>query len=187
MHIIKQSSKMKRYTQLIVVSGIASSLGGFAHAHAHEAHNQMLQMNQASQQQMVVMETSKADHHKHEQSKLAYSSDVQDAEHSHHNEHGGQIYQSTSLENAWAVDEDGNSSVSTELKTWVGTDENKIFIKLHLDKDEAQDAVIDGKVLYSRMISDFWDAQLGIRYGNENIALTDDAKVTEEKLDGVLG
>ena len=64
MHIIKQSSKMKQYTQLIVVSGIASSLGGFAHA--HEAHNQMLQMNQASQQQTVVMETSKADHQKHE-------------------------------------------------------------------------------------------------------------------------
>lgn len=134
MHIIKQSSKMKRYTQLIVVSGIASSLGGFAHA--HEAHNQMLQMNQALQQQTVVMETSKTDHHKHEQSKLAYSSDVQDAEHSHHNEHGGQIYQSTSLENAWAVDEDGKGSVSTELKTWVGTDENKIFIKAHVEKAE---------------------------------------------------
>ena len=70
MHIIKQSSKMKRYTQLIVVSGIASSLGGFAHA--HEAHNQMLQMNQASQQQMVVMETSKIDHQTHEQSKLVW-------------------------------------------------------------------------------------------------------------------
>ena len=162
MHIIKQSSKMKRYTQLIVVSGIASTLGGFVHA--HEAHNQMLQMNQASQQQMVVMETSKADHQKHEQSKLAYSSDVQDAEHSHHNEHGGQIYQSTSLENAWAVDEDGNSSVSTELKTWVGTDENKIFIKAHVEKVESEKAETEAMTLYSRNIADFWDIQAGVRY-----------------------
>lgn len=153
---------MKRYTQLIVVSGIASSLGGFAHA--HEAHNQMLQMNQASQQQMVVMETSKADHQKHEQSKLAYSSDVQDAEHSHHNEHGGQIYQSTSLENAWTVDEDGNGSVSTELKTWVGTDENKIFIKAHVEKAESEKAETEVMTLYSRNIADFWDIQAGVRY-----------------------
>ena len=141
-----------------------------------------------SAQIQPVASSGISDHAMH---KMLTASPQSDSEalphHDHAQEHGAQIYAATTVENKWLVDQQGNATLKSKLETRIGTDENKIFIKLHLDKDEAQDAEFDGKVLYSRMISDFWDAQLGIRYGNENIALTDDAKVTEEKLDGVLG
>ena len=153
---------------------------------ADEGH--VMVMPSAQTELQPVASSSISDHVMH---KMLTASPQSDSEalphHDHAQEHGAQIYAATTVENKWLVDQQGNATLKSKLETRIGTDENKIFIKLHLDKDEAQDAEFDGKVLYSRMISDFWDAQLGIRYGNENIVLTDDVKATEEKLDGVLG
>jgi hypothetical protein len=45
MHITKQSSKMKRYTQLLAMGSVVSSLSAFAYA--HEGHDQMMQMDRS--------------------------------------------------------------------------------------------------------------------------------------------
>ncbi|WP_180044477.1 copper resistance protein B, partial [Acinetobacter sp. YH16039] len=49
------------------------------------------------------------------------------------------------------------------------------------------DAHYDAKLLYSRMISDFWDAQIGARYRSEKVELDDHRKDTEENVDAVIG
>ena len=145
---------------------------------AHEGHEMV----------MPSAPTPPADHAMHKMLTASPQSDLEaSSHHEHAKEHGAQIYAVTTMENKWLVDQQGTGALKSKLETRIGTDEHKIFIKLHLDKDEAQETELDGKVLYSRMISDFWDAQLGVRYANEKITVAHGAKDTEEKLDGVLG
>jgi len=84
--------------------------------------------------------------------------------HDHSKEHGAQIYAVTTVDNKWLLNEDGDGGLKSEFETRIGTDENKLFIKVHADKQESHKAEYDTKVLYSRMISDFWDVQAGARY-----------------------
>lgn len=107
--------------------------------------------------------------------------------HDHRTEHGAQVYAVTTLDNKWLVNEDGEGTLKSEFETRIGTDENKIFIKAHIDKHESHDAEYDVKALYSRMISDFWDVQIGARYRVEKVELDQHRKDTEEKVDGVIG
>ncbi len=82
----------------------------------------------------------------------------------HRKEHGGQIYQSTEIDNRWLSNSDGEGLLKSELESRIGTDENKLFLKLHADKAESAKADYAAQALYSRMISDFWDVQAGVRY-----------------------
>ncbi|ESK56255.1 copper resistance protein B [Acinetobacter tjernbergiae] len=162
MHITKQASTMKRYTQLLAMGGMISSLSVFASA--HEGHDQMMQMDQSVQQNILMETSSPVDHSGHQPETKQVPSDIQHDAHDHHSEHGGQIYQATTIKNAWVVDDDGRGSASTELKTWVGSDENKIFIKAHVEKAESEQTQTEAMLLYSRHIADFWDVQAGVRY-----------------------
>jgi len=107
--------------------------------------------------------------------------------HDHRKEHGAQIYAMATFDNKWLLNDKGQGSLKSELETRIGTDENKVFIKINTDKHESQDADFEAKVLYSRMISDFWDAQIGTRYRSEKVQLDSHRKDTEEKIDGVIG
>lgn len=84
--------------------------------------------------------------------------------HDHLREHGGQVYQATKIDTGWTQNEEGEGSFSSELETWVGTDENKLFIKAHVEKAESEDANYGGSVLYSRNVADYWDVQAGVNY-----------------------
>ncbi|RZA06312.1 MAG: copper resistance protein B [Moraxellaceae bacterium] len=107
--------------------------------------------------------------------------------HDHRKEHGAQVYAVTTVDSKWLVNEDGNGALESEIETRIGTDENKIFIKGHMNKQESYDNEYDFKLLYSRMISDFWDAQFGTRYQIEKVEHSQDSTDTEEKLDVVIG
>lgn len=107
--------------------------------------------------------------------------------HDHRKEHGAQIYAISTVDTKWLVNEDGEGALESEIETRIGTDENKLFIKAHMNKSESHDAEYDFKALYSRMISDFWDAQIGARYRVEKVELDHHRKDTEEKLDAVIG
>ncbi|CAB1216836.1 copper resistance protein B [Acinetobacter bouvetii] len=100
----------------------------------------------------------------------------------HINEHGGQIYQQTTLESRWLRNNDGDGVLKSELETRIGTDENKIFIKVHADQAESQQAEYDAKVLYSRNVADFWDVQAGLRYRNDQ-----NREVDQDQVDAVIG
>ena len=100
----------------------------------------------------------------------------------HLKEHGGQIYQQTTLESKWLRNDDGRGVLKSELETRIGTDENKIFIKVHTDKVESAQAEYDAKLLYSRNVADFWDVQAGLRYRNDP-----NREVDQDQVDAVLG
>ena len=180
MHITKQASTMKRYTQLLAIGGMVSSLSVFASA--HEGHDQMMQMNRPVQQDILMETLSPIDHSEHQPELKQVPSDIQHDTHDHHREHGGQIYQATAIKNAWIVDDDGRGSASTELKTWVGSDKNKIFIQAHVEKAESEKTQTETKLLYSRNVADFWDVQTGVRYQYQP-----EQKYAQNQWDAVLG
>lgn len=100
----------------------------------------------------------------------------------HIKEHGGQVYQQTIFESKWLRNEDGEGILKSEFETRIGTDENKVFIKIHADQAESQQAEYDAKLLYSRMLSDFWDVQAGLRYLNNQ-----NREVDQEQVGAVVG
>ncbi len=106
-----------------------------------------------------------------------------DADHAAHiKEHGGQIYQQTTIESKWLRNDEGDRILKSKLETRIGTDENKIFIKVHADNAESQQADYDAKVLYSRNVADFWDVQAGLRYRNDQ-----NREVDQDQVDAVIG
>lgn len=133
----------------------------------HEDHSQHHQM--ATEAQPVV------------QQEHADSNNVT-AHKQHIKEHGGQVYQQTIFESKWLRNEDGEGILKSELETRIGTDENKVFIKIHADQAESQQAEYDAKLLYSRMLSDFWDVQAGLRYLNNQ-----NREVDQEQVGAVVG
>ena len=100
----------------------------------------------------------------------------------HMKEHGGQVYQQTIFDSKWLRNEHGESVLNSELETRIGTDENKVFIKIHADQAESQQAEYDAKLLYSRMVSDFWDVQAGLRYLNNQ-----NHEVDQEQVGAIVG
>ena len=156
MYIIKPTPEMKRHVPLLLMGGMMCCLS--AVTYAHEEHNHM-----TDEQPVMQMDASSAmQHHQHQS--VPVKAELDHTPHNHHREHGGQMYQATTLENAWTVDDHGQGSASSKLKTWIGTDENKIFIKAHVEKAESQQTKTDAMALYSRSIADFWDVQVGARH-----------------------
>ncbi|OAL76191.1 copper resistance protein CopB [Acinetobacter sp. SFB] len=100
----------------------------------------------------------------------------------HIKEHGGQVYQQSTVESKWLRNDDGEGVLKSKFETRIGTDENKVFIKVHADQAESQQAEYDAKVLYSHMVSDFWDVQAGLRYLNNQ-----NREVDSEQIGVVLG
>ena len=115
---------------------------------------------------------------------FAYKSDQQFDQAAHLKEHGGQVYQQTTLETKWQRNDndEGQGALKSELETRMGTDENKIFIKVHADKVESQQAEYDAKLLYSRNVADFWDVQVGLRYRNDP-----NREIDQDQVDAVFG
>ena len=74
----------------------------------------------------------------------------------------------------------GKGAVQSELRSWWGTDENKLYLKAELEKEESESASRNISMRYSRMISDFWDIQTGLRYRD------DASELADETLDGVI-
>lgn len=113
---------------------------------------------------------------------FAYKSDHQFDHAAYLKEHGGQIYQQTTLESKWQRNDEGQGALKSELETRMGTDENKIFIKVHADKVESHQTEYDAKLLYSRNVADFWDLQVGLRYRNDP-----NREIDQDQVDAVFG
>ena len=100
----------------------------------------------------------------------------------HIKEHGGQVYQQITVESKWLRNDKGEGVLKSQLETRIGTDENKVFIKIHADQAESQQAEYDAKLLYSRMLTDFWDVQVGLRYLNNQ-----NHEVGQEQVGAIIG
>ena len=153
---------------------------------AQEPHHSMPISDQQTPQS-DVMQMDHSQHHQlatepqHVVQQKQSSSDGTDHA-SHIKEHGGQVYQQTIFESKWLRNEDGEGILKSEFETRIGTDENKVFIKIHADQAESQQAEYDAKMLYSRMLSDFWDVQAGLRYLNNQ-----NREVDQEQVGAVVG
>ncbi len=58
--------------------------------------------------------------------------------HDHLREHGGQVYQATKIDTGWTQNEEGEGRFSSELESWVGTDEINYSSKPMLKKPSRQ-------------------------------------------------
>lgn len=191
MHTINLFSKSVLGASLLMISTVT-----FAHnSDDHRAPAKEATASVTSSKQNMQMDHSQINHNRMNHTQHQVTSTVNrendskndDGHYDHRKEHGAQIYAVTTVDNQWLVNDDGTGVLKSEFETRIGTDENKVFIKVHADKEESHDSHYDAKILYSRMISDFWDAQIGARYRNEKVKLNDHRKDTEEHVDTVIG
>ena len=98
----------------------------------------------------------------------ALANPVLAADHTAHSdmaaEHGGGIFHMFRLETDVGSNTDGDTIASWDLDGWVGTDENKLWLKSEGERADSKLESAEFWALYSRNISTFWDVQAGIRY-----------------------
>lgn len=86
---------------------------------------------------------------------------------SHKSAHGAQIFHMMRLETNIGANRDG-TLYSWDLDGWVGTDENKMWLKVEGAKEDGKTAEkAEYWAMYSRNVSQFWDAQGGIRFDEQ--------------------
>lgn len=81
----------------------------------------------------------------------------------HKAEHGGQIFHRFVLETDYGADQH-DPIASWDLDGWIGTDENKLWLK---SEGEIVDGTTEQAELWamaSRNVSTFWDVQVGLRH-----------------------
>jgi copper resistance protein B len=79
-------------------------------------------------------------------------------------DHGGSTFHMFRLETDTGKNTKSHSIQSWDLDGWVGTDENKLWLKSEGERSENDLESAELWVLYSRNIAPFWDAQVGVRY-----------------------
>lgn len=82
-------------------------------------------------------------------------------------EHGGGIFHMFRSETDIGSSTDGNTIASWDVKGWVGTDEDKLYLKTEGEHKDSKLENAEFWTLYSRNIATFWDAQAGIRYDSK--------------------
>lgn len=93
------------------------------------------------------------------------------AQDEHAAEHGGQTFHAFRLETGGGVS-GGDSTLNWDLDGWIGTDENKLWLKSEGEHTDGKTEKAEFWALYSRNVDTFWDAQVGIRYDNKPSSLT---------------
>jgi len=86
--------------------------------------------------------------------------------------HGSTIFHAFSLAMSVGSDDDGNRSGDWDFDGWVGSDENKLWLKSEGERSDGETEAAEFWALYSRNVSEFWDLQIGIRHDTKPHALT---------------
>lgn len=98
-------------------------------------------------------------------SPVSYADDL------HASEHGDVTFHKFRLEAA-AGGAGGRGYSSFDLDGWIGSDENKLWIKSEGQRTNSNTEKLNLWALYSRNIATFWDAQVGVRVDNDPQATT---------------
>lgn len=104
----------------------------------------------------------------------------------HKHEHGGQIYTVLELDQRWQTTGHGQGTFQSDNELKIGTDENRLVLKLEAEKTESRPEEYTAKILYSRMISDFWDMQAGLGYQEHSLEVNQQHTM-QERWNAVLG
>lgn len=78
-------------------------------------------------------------------------------------QHGSEVWHAFTLETDYGAGQDGPVA-SWDLDGWIGTDENKLWLKSEGEKADGTTEQAEFWAMYSRNIHDFWDVQVGIRH-----------------------
>jgi copper resistance protein B len=89
----------------------------------------------------------------------------------HKDEHGGQIFHAFRLEADYGAGQD-NPIASWDLDGWIGGDVNKLWLKSEGEIADGETEQAEFWALYSRNVSTFWDAQIGIRHDTQPTSTT---------------
>ena len=87
-------------------------------------------------------------------------------------EHGGGIFHMFRSETDIGSSTSGSTIASWDVKGYIGTDENKVWLKTEGESKDNKLESAEFWALYSRNIAMFWDAQAGIRYDNKPTSTT---------------
>lgn len=89
----------------------------------------------------------------------------------HGSEHGDAVFHKMRFEAATG-EADGKGYSNFDLDGWVGTDQNKLWIKSEGQRTGGNTEKLNVWALYSRNIATFWDAQVGVRVDKDPKAST---------------
>lgn len=84
-------------------------------------------------------------------------------------QHGSEIWHRFLLEGDYGAGQEGPVA-SWDLDGWIGTDENKLWLKSEGEDSDSSLEQAEFWALYSRNIAEFWDAQVGIRHDTQPVS-----------------
>ena len=87
-------------------------------------------------------------------------------------EHGGAVYHAFRLETGLGGTDDDAGLADWDFDGWIGTDENKLWLKSEGERENGVTNQAEFWAMYSRNIGTFWDAQVGIRHDTQPDSLT---------------
>jgi copper resistance protein B len=87
-------------------------------------------------------------------------------------EHAGAIYHAFRLETGVGSTNDGVGISNWHFDGWIGTDENKVWLKSEGKRENGVSHRAEFWTMYSRNIGTFWDAQIGVRHDTKPYSLT---------------
>lgn len=76
-------------------------------------------------------------------------------------------YHAFELETGLRLNQDAQGLIEWDLDGWVGTDENKLRLKIKSEPNPTEKDEMEFAALFSRNISTFWDAQIGLRLNTQ--------------------
>lgn len=82
-------------------------------------------------------------------------------------DHGGDIFHMFRLEMEAGGNTAGDAVQRFDLDGWIGTDDNKLWLKSEGERMDGTQESAEFWALYSRNIATFWDVQGGIRYDSQ--------------------
>lgn len=82
-------------------------------------------------------------------------------------EHGGAVYHAFRLETGAGSSDEGDDIADWDFDGWIGTDEDKLWLKSEGNRDGGVTEQTEFWAMYSRNISMFWDAQVGVRHDTQ--------------------
>lgn len=79
-------------------------------------------------------------------------------------ERGNEIHHAFHMDAGTGPTDDGAAFLDWDFSGWMGTDENKLWLRSEGENHDGATQEAELWAMYSRILSTFWDAQLGVRY-----------------------
>ena len=86
--------------------------------------------------------------------------------------HGGDTFHAFDLEIGIGATDDGSNFSDWDFDGWIGSDENKLWLKSEGERSNSETEQAEFWAMYSRNIDKFWDLQVGIRHDTQPHSLT---------------